>query len=133
MTRKGARPSGLGKKVQERKKVLAYLASLPADARKSLQRLRRDIKAAAPGAEDCISYGLPSFRLDGRLLVCYKAARSHCSFHPMSTTVIRAHAADLKPYSTSPGTVRFGPGAPLPVRLVRKLVRTRVAELRSRP
>ena len=120
------------KKVQERKKVLAYLASLPAPARRSLQRLRRDIKAAAPGAEDSISYGLPSLRLDGRPLVCYKATRSHCSFHPMSTAVIRAHARDLESYSTSPGTVRFAHGKALPVALVRKLVRTRIAELRKR-
>jgi uncharacterized protein YdhG (YjbR/CyaY superfamily) len=127
-----ARPARLARKVDERKKVLAYLASLPADARKSLQRLRRDIKAAAPGAEDSISYGLPSFRLDGRPLVCYKAARNHCSFHPMSTAVIRAHSADLKAYSISPGTVRFAPGKALPVALVRKLVKTRVAELRER-
>jgi uncharacterized protein YdhG (YjbR/CyaY superfamily) len=128
----GVRPARLASKVQERKKVLAYLARVPADARKSLQRLRRDIKAAAPGAEDCISYGLPSFRLEGRLLVCYKAARSHCSFHPMSTTVIRAHAKDLESYSTSPGTVRFKPGKALPVTLVRKLVKTRIAELKYR-
>jgi uncharacterized protein YdhG (YjbR/CyaY superfamily) len=120
------------KKVQERKKVLAYLAALPADARRSLQRLRRDVKAAVPGAEDSISYGLPSLRLNGRPLVCYKAARSHCSFHPMSTAVIRAHAKELKAYSTSPGTVRFTPGKALPVALVRKLVRTRLAELRNR-
>ena len=128
----GARPTRLAKKVQERKQVLAYLARVPADARKSLQRLRRDIKAAAPGAEDCISYGVPSFRLNGRLLVCYKAARSHCSFHPMSTAVIRAHAKDLESYSISPGTVRFTPGKALPMRLVRKLVKTRVAELNNR-
>ena len=120
------------KKVQERKKVLAYLASLPAPARRSLQRLRRDIKAEAPGAEDSISYGLPSLRLDGRPLVCYKATRSHCSFHPMSTAVIRAHARDLESYGTSPGTVRFAHGKALPVALVRKLVRTRIAELRNR-
>jgi len=125
------RKSDLLKKVQERKKVLAYLASLPADARRSLQRLRRDIKAAAPGAEDSISYRLPSLRLDGRPLVCYKATRSHCSFHPMSTAVIRAHAKDLASYSTGPGTVRFAPGKALPAALVRKLVRTRIAELRD--
>ena len=112
--------------------MLAYLAALPAEARRSLQRLRRDVKAAAPGAEDCVSYGLPALRLDGRVLVCYKAARSHCSFHPMSTSVIRAHAADLKAYSTSPGTIRFAPGKALPVALVRKLVRTRIAELGKR-
>ena len=127
-----ARKTSPLKKVQERKKVLAYLASLPGNARRSLQRLRRDIKAAAPGAEDSISYGLPSLRLDGRPLVCYKAARSHCSFLPLSTAVIRAHTVDLKAYSTSPGTVRFPPGKALPVALVRKLVRTRIAELRNR-
>ena len=126
------RKASLRKKGQERKKVLAYLAALPADARRSLQRLRRDIKAAAPGAEDSISYGLPSLRLDGRPLVCYKATRSHCSFHPMSTAVIAAHARDLTRYSTSPGTVRFPPGKVLPVALVRKLVRTRIAELQNR-
>ena len=127
-----ARKTSPLKKVLERKKVLAYLASLPAAARRSLQRLRRDIKAAAPGAEDSISYGLPSLRLDGRPLVCYRATRSHCSFHPMSAAVIRAHARDLTSYSTSPGTVRFAPGKVLPVALVRKLVRTRIAELRNR-
>lgn len=127
-----ARKTSPLKKVQERKKVLAYLASLPAATRRTLQRLRRDIKAAAPGAEDSISYGLPSLRLDGRPLVCYRATRSHCSFHPMSAAVIRAHARDLASYSTSPGTVRFAPGKVLPVALVRKLVRTRIAELRNR-
>ena len=120
------------KKVRERKKVLAYLAALPADARRSLQRLRRDVKAAAPGAEDAISYGLPALRLEGRPLVCYKATRSHCSVHPMSPAVIRAHARELKSYTTSPGTVRFAPGKALPVALVRKLVKTRIAELRNR-
>ena len=65
--------------------------------------------------------------------MCYRAAGSHCSLYPMSAAVIRAHAADLKLYKTSPGTVRFGPGKALPVSLVRKLVRSRVAELRSRP
>ena len=120
------------KKVQERKKVLAYLAALPVDARRSLQRLRRDVKAAAPGAEDSISYGVPALRLNGRPLVCYKATRSHCSFHPMSTAVMAAHARDLTSYSTSPGTVRFPPGKALPVALVRKLIRTRIAELRNR-
>ena len=118
-------------KLQARQQVHAYLASVPADARRSLQQLRKAIKAAAPGAEDAISYGLPAFRLDGRLLVCYKAAKAHCSFHPMSAAVIRAHTAALTSYSTSMGTVRFGPKKSLPVALVRKLVKTRIAELRT--
>jgi uncharacterized protein YdhG (YjbR/CyaY superfamily) len=115
-----------------RKQVEAYLASVPADARKALQRLRRTIKAAAPEAEEGLSYGLPALRLDGRPLVCYSAAKAHCSFFPMSPAVIRAHMADFKGYSTSKGTIRFGPDKSLPASLVRKLVRARVVELRNR-
>jgi uncharacterized protein YdhG (YjbR/CyaY superfamily) len=115
-----------------RQQVEAYLASVPAAARKALQRLRSAIKAAAPDAEEGLSYGLPALRLEGRPLVCYSAAKAHCSFFPMSPAVIRAHMADLKVYSTSKGTIRFGPDKSLPASLVRKLVRARVAELRNR-
>lgn len=111
-----------------RQQVEAYLASVPADARKALESLRRALKAAAPEAEEGLSYGLPALRLDGRPLVCYSAAKAHCSFFPMSPAVIRAHKADLKAYSTSKGTIRFGPDKSLPAALVRKLVRARVAE-----
>jgi uncharacterized protein YdhG (YjbR/CyaY superfamily) len=109
--------------------VDAYLASVPADKRAALQKLRAAIGAAAPRAEEGFSYGLPAFRLDGRPLVCFKAAANHCSFYPMSPAVIRAHAADLKSYATSKGTIRFSPEKPLPAALVRKLVKARIAEL----
>ena len=127
-----AQSAGANAKREARQKVQAYLASVPPEARRTLRQLRKAIMAAAPGAEDAISYGLPAFRLDGRLLVCYKAARAHCSLHPMSATVIRAHTADLKSYSTSTGTVRLGPDKSLPAALVKKLIRTRIAELRKR-
>ena len=104
-----------------------YLASLPADRRATLKKLRRDIHLAAPRAEEGLSYGLPAFRLQGRPLVCFAAAANHCSFYPMSPAVIRAHADDLKRYETSKGTIRFL--TPLPATLVRKLVRARLAEL----
>ena len=106
-----------------------YLAGLPADKRAALQKLRKDIKAAAPRAEEGLSYGLPAFRLNGRPLSCFAAAANHCSLHPMSAAVIRAHAADLTDYETSKGTIRFLPGKPLPAVLVRKIVKTRMAEL----
>lgn len=129
-----ARPAKLmpKTKLQARQAVQAYLASVPVAVRRTLNHLRKAITAAAPGAEDDISYGLPAFRLDGRLLVCYRAAKAHCSFHPMSAAVIRAHTAQLKSYSTSMGTIRFGPDKSLPLSLVRKLVKTRIAELRNR-
>ena len=110
----------------------AYLAGLPADKRAALQKLREDIKAAAPGAEEGLSYGLPGFRLGGRPLACFAAAANHCSLHPMSAAVIRAHAGDLAGYETSKGTIRFPAGKPLPRVLVRKIVKTRMAELQGR-
>jgi uncharacterized protein YdhG (YjbR/CyaY superfamily) len=111
--------------------VDGYLASVPADARAALQKLRRAISAAAPRAEEGASYGLPAFRLDGRPLVCYGAASRHCSFFPMSPAVIRAHAADLAGYDTSTGTIRFTPDRPLPSTLVRKIVKARMAEIET--
>ena len=85
------------------------------------------IRAAAPHAEEGVSYGLPAFRINGRPLVCFAAAAHHCSLYPMSPAVIRAHAGDLKKYETSKGTIRFV--APLPAALVRKIGRARLAEL----
>jgi uncharacterized protein YdhG (YjbR/CyaY superfamily) len=105
-----------------------YLAALPADKRAALQRLRRQIKAAAPGAEECISYGLPSFRLKRRLLVHFGAAARHCAFYPGA--VVEAHKRELGAYDISKGTIRFQPDAPLPASLVRKLVKAQIARRR---
>jgi uncharacterized protein YdhG (YjbR/CyaY superfamily) len=102
-----------------------YLVRLSDDKRGALERLRRTIKAAAPRAEECISYQLPAFRLDGRMLVWYGAGANHCSFYPGA--IVEAHKADLQRYETSKGTIRFQPNAPLPAALVKKLVKARIA------
>jgi uncharacterized protein YdhG (YjbR/CyaY superfamily) len=107
-----------------------YLAPLTNDKRAALERLRRIIHAAAPGAEECISYQLPAFRLDGRMLVWFGAAANHCSFYPGA--VVDTHRKDLAGYSTSKGTIRFQPDNPLPVALVRKLVKDCIARNASR-
>ena len=105
-----------------------YLTGLSGDKRAALEKLRSAVRSAAPGAEECISYGMPAFRLNGKSLVAFRAAANHCAFHPMSGTTVAAHRVELAGYDTSPGTIRFPPNAPLPARLVRKLVKARIAE-----
>ena len=109
------------------KTIDEYLGALNDDQRTALEKLRKTIQAAAPKAEECISYGLPAFRLNG-LLVAFGAATNHSAFYPMSASTIADHKKDLKGYDTSKGTIRFPAGKPLPATLVRKLVKARIAE-----
>jgi uncharacterized protein YdhG (YjbR/CyaY superfamily) len=108
-----------------------YLAALSADQRAALQRLRRSIRAAAPRAQECISYQLPAFRLDGRMLVWFGATEHHCAFYPGAE--VQAFKHELARYDTSKGTIRFQPDAPLPATLIRKLVKARIARIAARP
>ena len=109
-----------------------YLAKLPDDKRAALEKLRRTIRAAAPRAEECISYQLPAFRLDGKVLVLFGATAKHCSFFPGSGAAVEAHKGDLEGFSTSKGTIRFDAEKPLPAALVRKIVKYRIAENAAR-
>jgi uncharacterized protein YdhG (YjbR/CyaY superfamily) len=105
-----------------------YLAGLSSENRAALEKVRRAIHAAVPGAEECISYGMPAFRLNGKLIAGFKASANHCSFHPMSGDTVTTLKADLAGYETSKGTVKFSARAGLPATLVRKLVKARIAE-----
>lgn len=105
-----------------------YLATLSDGQRAALEKLRQTIKAAAPKAEECISYQLPAFRLNGKMLVAFGARANHCAFYPMSDSTVEAYKDELKGYDTSKGTIRFQADKPLPVALVRKLVKARIAE-----
>ena len=114
---------------QARSQVRAYLGSLPPLARKNLRQLRAVIRSAAPGVVDAFSYGIPAFKLNGRPLVGYAAWKSHCSVYPVTAAVRRA--AKLKGYDTAKGTLRMPFAKPLPVALVRQLVKERISRLRK--
>ena len=105
-----------------------YLAAVSDDKRAALEKLRKIIRAAAPKAEECISYQLAAFRLDGKMLVSFGATAKHCAFYLMSSSTVEAHEAELEGYDTSKGTIRFQADKPLPAALVRKLIKARIAE-----
>jgi uncharacterized protein YdhG (YjbR/CyaY superfamily) len=109
-----------------------YLGGASAAHRRLCQRLRKTILAAAPGAKECISYGLAAFRLNGRALVAFGAWANHCALYPMSAATIRLFQHELKRFETTKGTIRFTTENPLPATLVKKLVKARIAENRSR-
>ena len=105
-----------------------YLAAVSAEKRAALQTLRKNIKAAVPKAGECISYGVPAFRLNGKFLVAYAAAKNHCAFYPGGSI---EQLDELKHYDTSKGTIRFAADKPLPASLVRKLVKLRIARMKA--
>ena len=116
--------SAKGKPAAKPKTIDEYLAPLDGDQRGALEKLRKTIRAAAPGVEECISYGMPGFRYDGRMLVWFGAGASHCAFYPGG--VVQAYEKELKDFETSKGTIRFQPDHPLPAALVRKIVKERI-------
>jgi len=107
------------------KTIDGYLATLSSDKRVALENLRRTIHTIIPRAEECISYQLPAFRIDGKVLIWFGAGANHCALYPGA--IIERFRDELAQYQTSKGTIRFQPDHPLPVALVRKLVKARVA------
>jgi uncharacterized protein YdhG (YjbR/CyaY superfamily) len=105
-----------------------YLAALPADRRAALEKLRTTIKAIVPDAEECISYSMPAFRVDGRVVAGFLATREGCSYYPFSGRTLATLAADLADYDQTKGALHFDPKRALPKALVRALLAARLAE-----
>ena len=109
--------------------VEAYLADLPDDRRAVLEELRQTIKAAAPEAVETIAYQMPALRSPGGgFLVSYAAFKHHYSLFPASEAVIEALGYELTPYLAGRGTIRFPAAGPIPLPLVTKVVKVRLAE-----
>jgi len=110
------------------KTIDEYLAGVDADHRDALQRLRERIHTVSPTAEECISYGIPAFRLNGHSLVFLGAWANHCAFYPGSSNTLKKFRNELRNFQTSKGTLHFSPDKPMPVALVKKLLKARIAE-----
>ena len=122
--RKGDAKSAPARDVDE------YLAGVPKEARTTLEKLRKTIKAAAPMASEVISYQMPMYKHHG-MVVGFAAFKDHCSIFPGSA-VMDAYKEELKRYDTSKGTIRFPANKPLPAALVKKLVKARIKENEAR-
>jgi uncharacterized protein YdhG (YjbR/CyaY superfamily) len=114
-----------------RAQVQAYIAALPPDARKRVNQLRQAIRAAAPRATEAFSYGIPAFRYNGEPLLWYAGWRKHASIYPLTAAMKSAHVGELEGYEVAKGTLQFPLADPIPVGLIKRLVKTRLSELRA--
>jgi uncharacterized protein YdhG (YjbR/CyaY superfamily) len=106
----------------------AYLASVTGEKRVALDHLRETIRAIVPTAEECISYAIPAFRVDGKVVAGFHATATGCSYFPFSGTTLATLADDLAGYDMTKSALHFDPAKPLPKTLVRKLLTARIAE-----
>lgn len=111
------------------KTIDEYLAAVSDEQRVALEKLRKTIRAAVPKAEECINYGVAAFRLNGECIAGFGASAKHCSYYPMSGATVATLKDELQKYATTKGSIQFQPDQPLPATLVRKLIKTRLAEI----
>ena len=111
--------------------IRAYFAAQPPMARAALKQIREVIKSVAPDAVDSFSYRIPGVKLDGKALVWYAGFTHHTSLYPIGEKIRTRYSAELEGYETSKGTVRFPLDRPLPIPLVKRLVKARIDEVRE--
>jgi uncharacterized protein YdhG (YjbR/CyaY superfamily) len=111
------------------KTVDDYIASAPKDKRAALTKLRTTIKSAAPKATEIISYGMVGYKQGAKRVAYFAYWKTHTALYGTSREFIDMHAAELRPYVRSKGTLQFPADKPLPYRLVTKIVKARVAEI----
>lgn len=112
--------------------VDSYLAGLEEPKRTTLQDLRRTITGIIPEAQECISYGMPAYRLHGKVVAGFAAFKDHLSYVPHSGSVLSQLPEELTGYQMTPGSLHFPIDRPLPKALVEKLIAVRLAEVQRR-
>lgn len=128
---KPPRPAPAAAAKATRASIAAYIAALPPAVRREVRKLRIAVRAAAPGAVEHFSYGIPGLRLDGKALVYYAGWKAHVSLYPIGASIVARHERALAGCGLSKGTVRFPLESPPSAALVRKLVKARIAQLRA--
>lgn len=113
-----------------RRQVRKYLAGAPPETRRRLKLIHDLVRRTAPKSVEVFSYGIPGFRLNDKPFVWYAAFKAHISLYPMTAAIRKTHAKALEGYKMSTGTVQFPLDKPLPIPLIKKLIRARAAEIR---
>jgi uncharacterized protein YdhG (YjbR/CyaY superfamily) len=112
--------------------VADYLAAQPEATRRVLERVRRAIRSALPGAEEVISYKIPTYRVDGRTVLFFAGWKRHYSIYPATDRVVAALRTQLEPYVVENGTIRFPLSEPVPVQLIGRIAKLRTKEIAER-
>jgi len=110
----------------------AYLATLDETKRATLEQLRTTILSIVPKAEQTIAYGMPAFKLDGKVVAGFAAFKNHLSYLPHSGSVLSVLADDLEGYTMTPGSLHFAIDRSLPKTLVKKLIAARMRDIEER-
>jgi uncharacterized protein YdhG (YjbR/CyaY superfamily) len=121
----------MAKKAAAGNAISGYLASLSPDSRRAVTRLRALIRAAAPTAVESRSYGIIGYKVDGRPFVYCGGFTRHVAMYPVTAAMRRDHADAIAPFQASKGTLKFPLDAPVPVALIKRLLKTRLAEMRK--
>ena len=112
----------------EIKNIDEYLTTQSEEARTKLIQIRELVHALAPDAIETISYGMPAFKYANRMLVYFAGFKKHCSLFPSNSSLIESMEQELKNYKTSKGTIQFELNKPLPLSLIKKIVKARIKQ-----